>query len=112
LNKKSDCFLIDSNGNQTAENAMGATLKEHTLEAVIVYYESKGIKFGNYIAGINPHAIRYLAASIYLYIYNGDVMGAAVLLNDNVQTVIDTYIQFDDNSHQARINDLGDSSYF
>jgi hypothetical protein len=112
LKKTSDYFLINSKGNKTATNTMGISLKMHTLEAVIVYYESKGIKFSNYIAGINPHAIRHLAASIYLYRFNGDVLGAAALLNDNVQTVIDTYIQFDDNSHQARINDLGDSSYF
>lgn len=111
LNKTSDYFLIDAKGNKTAENTMATSLKTHTLEAVIVYYESKGIEFSNYVAGINPHAIRHLVASIYLYTFNGDVLGAAVLLNDNVQTVIDTYIQFDDNSHQARINGLGDSCY-
>jgi len=108
---ESDYFFIDSKGKQVAENALGNMLKEHTLEALISYYESENIKYSSYIAGINPHATRHIAASIYLDSHPGDVVGAALLLNDDIKTVIDTYVQPDIERYQQKANDLFDSLY-
>lgn len=107
----SEYFFIDSSCKKVAENALGNMLKEHTVEAIISYYESANIKYSKFISGINAHATRHIAASIYLDDKAGDVIGAALLLNDNIQTVIDTYIQTDTEKYQKQSNSLFDSLY-
>jgi hypothetical protein len=107
----SEYFFIDSSCKRVAENSLGNMLKEHTLEAIISYYESENIKYSRFISGINAHATRHIAASIYLDKRVGDVIGAALLLNDNIQTVIDTYIQTDTEKYQNQSNLLFDSLY-
>jgi len=107
----SDYFFIDLSGKQVATNALGNVLKEHTLEAIISYYESEGIKYSKFISGINAHATRHISASIYLDKNPGDVIGAALLLNDDIQTVIETYIQTDTQRYQEKANELFDLLY-
>lgn len=111
INNDSDYFFIDLSGKKVAVNAIGNMLKEHTLEAIISYYESEGIKYSKFISGINAHATRHIAASIYLDQNPGDVIGAALLLNDDIQTVIETYIQTDTQRYQEKANELFDSLY-
>jgi hypothetical protein len=111
IGQSSDSFFIDQSGKQAACNALGNMLKEHTLEAIVSYYESKDIKYSKFISGINAHATRHITASIYLDKNAGDVVGAALLLNDDIKTVIETYIQTDTQRYQEKANQLFDSLY-
>jgi hypothetical protein len=61
--------------------------------------------------GINPHAMRHLAASIYLRDNPENYTGLATLLMDNLDTVINTYAKRDDKGNTEKISNWAQNNY-
>lgn len=62
-------------------------------------------------AGINPHAMRHLDASIYLRDNPENYTGLATLLMDDLQTVINTYAKRDDKGNAEKISNWANNNY-
>jgi len=85
-----------------------STIYELYTRAIIaqIWPERKGLY------GINIHAMRHLAATLYLADNKKDYVGLATLLNDDLKTVIDVYAKRNDTENALEIRNWATDKFF